>query len=284
MNTKLLHSFTSVALLLFCSSVSHAAVTEIFGNSVTDLSGFDNTKGTPGSADASVVNGKLSFNDQSGTDKPEAYHSFTNTVGGLRLDFKVQFNNSAITNLVSDPEIRLRLGNNGLDPTSDAKTGFAMVFRHEDTDSSNQIRAGQWSTNKVSTTSSGLSSYTSVAENTELDISLYINNAYTDQTYNSGANTVAANTYDLYIDGDLKGNYALGETIVGGFDRDVGFGMIGFLGSSDSDQGVDVWFDDIFLRTDADSGMTPVPEPSTFAMLFGAVALAYTVCRRKKQA
>ena len=277
----------SAALLSFSSTDSHAAVDVLFGDSVTDLSGFDTIKGDGVGATVSVVGDagseKLSFKDQSTTDKPEAFFDFGNTLDGLRLDFDVQFNNGAIASIVSDPEIRLRLSNNEVDPTSDSKTGFAMVFRHEDTDSTNHVRAGQWSVSgaKVSTTSSGLSDYTNVADNSEFSVSLIINNAYTEQTYNSGSNTVAANTYDFYIDDSFIGNYTLGEDAAN-YDRDLGLGTIGILGSSDSDTGVDVIFDNIVLRTGVDNGLTAVPEPSAFAMIFGAAALGFTACRRKR--
>lgn len=289
MINKLPLTLAATALLLFGATNTNATVTVLFGDSITDLSGFDTIKddGVAGSgATVSVVGApgfeKLSFDDQSSSDKPEAYYDFGNTLEGLRLDFDVQFNNSGITPITGDPEMRLRLANNGVDPTSDAKTGFGMVFRNESDDGTNQVRAGKWNgTDKISTTSSGLSSYNDVADNTEFSVSLIINNAFTDQTYNAGANTVAANTYDLYIDEGFIGNYTLAEDTAD-YDRDLGFGTIGFLSSSDGDTGVDIWFDNIILSTGTDSGLTAVPEPSAFALIGGMIALGLANNRRKR--
>lgn len=281
---------TSAALLAFSTASVNATITELFGPTVTDLSGWDVVKddGGTGLAVVSVVGGagseKLSLLDNSGGDKPEVFADFAdgNVLDGLHLSFDVAFDNASLTTLVSDPEIRLRFGNLGVDATSDAKTGFAMIFRHEDTDSTNQVRAGQWNgTDKVSSTSSGLGSYTNVADGLEFSVEIFANNAYTAQTYNAGANTLAANTYDLYIDAAFIGNYALGEDTAE-FDRDLGFGTIGFLGSSDSDLGVALLVDNVILSTGADNGLTAVPEPSTFAAIAGMLALASVICRRKR--
>ena len=255
-----------------------AQIIEVFGDNVTDLSAFTTVSGDGMDALVSVQGGAgselLSFLDNSGDDAAEAYFDFVpgggNILNGFRLDFDVQFNNGDFATLVSDPEVVLRFGNAGTNPTGTTSTGFQLNFRHEDTDSTNQFRA---TNNGASSTSSGLGDFTDVADDTQFNFSVLANNAATAQDYTpfgGGSGTVASNTYDLFIDGNFIQNYTLGD-VETGFDPALGFGSFGIRSSGNADLGTEVLFDNITIGINADNGFTAVPEPGSAVLLLSGL-------------
>ena len=255
---------------------SYGQVIEVFGPNVTDLSTFTSVSGDGMDALVSVQGAPgselLSFLDNS-SDAAEAYFDFVpgggNILNGFRLDFDVQFNNDAFTTLVSDPEVVIRFGNAGTNPTGTTSTGFQLNFRHETDDSTNQFRA---TNNGASSTASGLGTSTgfnNVADDTPFSFTVLANNAATAQNYTpfgGGSGTVAPNTYDLFIDGNFIQNYTLGD-LETGFDPALGFGSFGIRSSSNSDLGTEVLFDNITIGINDDNGFLAVPEPGSAIVL-----------------
>ena len=269
-----------IALAGLALLVGHgqAQIIEVFGPTVTDLSTFTTVSGDGVDALVSVQGAPgselLSILDNTGGDAAEAYFDFVpgggNILNGFRLDFDVQFNNDAFTTLVSDPEVVLRFGNAGTNPTGTTSTGFQLNFRHETDDSTNQFRA---TNNGASSTNSGLGTSTgfnNVADDTPFSFTVLANNAPIAQDYvafGGGSGTVAPNTYDLFIDGNFIQNYSLGD-LETGFDPALGFGSFGFRSSGNADLGTEVLFDNVTIGINADNGfITAVPEPSSAALL-----------------
>ena len=267
----------SIALAI-TTAPSYGEIIEVFGPTVTDLSTFTTVSGDGVDALVSVQGAPgselLSILDNTGGDAAEAYFDFVpgggNILNGFRLDFDVQFNNGDFMTLVSDPEVVLRFGNAGTNPTGTTSTGFQLNFRHETDDSTNQFRA---TNNGASSTNSGLGTSTgfnNVADDTPFSFTVLANNAATAQNYTpfgGGSGTVAPNTYDLFIDGNFIQNYTLGD-LETGFDPALGFGSFGFRSSGNADLGTEVLFDNITIGINADNGfITAVPEPSSAALL-----------------
>ena len=284
-----------IALAGLALLVGHgqAQIIEVFGPTVTDLSTFTTVSGDGVDALVSVQGAPgselLSLLDNTGGDAAEAYFDFVpgggNILNGFRLDFDVQFNNDAFTTLISDPEVVLRFGNAGTNPTGGFDTGFQLNFRHETDDSTNQFRA---TNNGASSTNSGLGTSTgfnNVADDTPFSFTVLANNAATAQNYTpfgGGSGTVAPNTYDLFIDGNFIQNYTLGD-LETGFDPALGFGSFGFRSSGNSDLGTEVLFDNVFIGINADNGFVTtaaVPEPSSATLLL--VGLVGFCSRRRR--
>ena len=284
-----------IALAGLALLVGHgqAQIIEVFGPTVTDLSTFTTVSGDGVDALVSVQGAPgselLSILDNTGGDAAEAYFDFVpgggNILNGFRLDFDVQFNNGDFMTLVSDPEVVLRFGNAGTNPTGTTSTGFQLNFRHETDDSTNQFRA---TNNGASSTNSGLGTSTgfnNVADDTPFSFTVLANNAATAQNYTpfgGGSGTVAPNTYDLFIDGNFIQNYTLGD-LETGFDPALGFGSFGFRSSGNSDLGTEVLFDNVFIGINADNGFVTtaaVPEPSSATLLL--VGLVGFCSRRRR--
>ena len=276
----------------------NADTIEVFGDAVTDLSAFDTVSGNGSTALVSVVGGagaeQLSFLDNANDDAAEAYLDFGsantgtadgNVTNGVRVEFDVSFNNTQFDTLVSDPEVVVRLGNAGANPTGGQFTGFQLNFRHETDDSTNQIRATNLGS---SSTSSGLGDFVDLADGTSFNIVAFTNNDIVSQDYTEfGGGTVAAGTYDLYIDGVFIQNYTLGDLETDAdtgevfFDPTVGFGTFGIRSSSNSDLGVEVLFDNIRIGLNEDNGFSvAVPEPSSAILLLGGLFSLGLIRRR----
>ena len=283
--------FTALVALALLVGQGQAQVIEVFGPNFTDLSTFTSVSGDGMDAVVSVQGAPgfelLSFLDNSGNDSAEAYFDFVpgggNILNGFRLDFDVQFNNDAFTTLVSDPEVVIRFGNAGTNPTGTTSTGFQLNFRHEDSDSTNQFRA---TNNGANSTASGLGTSTgfnNVADDTPFSFTVLANNAATAQNYTpfgGGSGTVAPNTYDLFIDGNFIQNYTLGD-LETGFDPAVGFGSFGIRSSGNADIGTEVLFDNITIGINDDNGFLAVPEPGSAIVLLGGLGALGLVRRRK---
>ena len=292
----------SIALAI-TTAPSYGEIIEVFGPTVTDLSTFTTVSGDGVDALVSVQGAPgselLSLLDNTGGDAAEAYFDFVpgggNILNGFRLDFDVQFNNDAFTTLISDPEVVLRFGNAGTNPTGGFDTGFQLNFRHETDDSTNQFRA---TNNGSSSTNSGLGTSTgfnNVADDTPFSFTVLANNAATAQDYipfGGGSGTVAPNTYDLFIDGNFIQNYTLGDletdldpdgNLETGFDPALGFGSFGFRSSGNSDLGTEVLFDNVFIGINEDNGFiaATIPEPGSAALLLSGLA-SFGLIRRRK--
>ena len=284
--------FTALVALALLAGQGQAQVIEVFGPNVTDLSTFTTVRGDGTDALVSVQGAPgaelLSILDNTTSDSAEAYFDFVpgggNILNGFRLDFDVQFNNDAFTMLDSDPEVVIRFGNAGVIPSGTDATGFQLNFRHEDTDSTNQFRA---TNNGASSTASGLGTSTgfnNVADDTPFSFTVLANNAATAQDYTpfgGGSGTVAANTYDLFINGNFIQNYTLRDLETGGFDPALGFGSFGIRSSGNADIGTEVLFDNITIGINADNGFNTVPEPGSAVLLLGGLGALGLVRRRK---
>ncbi|NDV62920.1 PEP-CTERM sorting domain-containing protein [Puniceicoccales bacterium CK1056] len=256
---------------------ANAATVNVFNGVVTDLSGFDSVSG-----EVAVSGGFLSIQDTVTDGKPEALVDFGgNVLGGIKIELDYNFQNNGLT-AVSDPEIRMRMGNSGTSPTSDSKNGFGLYLRNPTgtTLDDSQFRPAKW--DGVSKMSSQ-STITNIADGVWSSAEFYLNNSFSAMEYTVGSTvyTLAANTYTLWVDGAEVVTFGLGEDTAD-FDRDLGFGNLLFVGSSNSDAGVAVLLDNITVYTGVDSGITPVPEPSTYALLLGVMAIGFVLYRRRK--
>lgn len=259
--------------LLASSALAMSASAAIY--SVATIADFDS--GVPNAGFVDDVSGDIRIQDLSNAGKPQAQIDFGgNVLGGVKIDLGLTFNNTGLTG-VSDPEIRLRMGNSGTSPTSDSKTGFGIHLRNPTgaTAGDSQIRAGEWNGSKISSQST----LTDLSDTFAASIVVYAWNGAGDATYAGG--TLAENTYDLWVGGTLiEDDLAMaGDTAE--FTRATGFGNLIFLGSSNSDEGVSVLFDNIAVSTLGDSGISAVPEPSAFGAIIGLFALGMIARRRR---
>jgi len=232
---------------------------------------FDSTAGTPPTSEVTDTADGICFLENDTGDKPEAFADFTPFLDTFRFSFDFIFDNAGLTP-ISDPEIRMRFGNNGTNATSDAKTGWGMRFRHSNA-GDNQLRAGRWNGSWGSTTSS-LGSYQNIADNTPINIEVVGNNSYVDVVDCASGNTIPANTYDLYVDGVFIANYALAEDQGTDFDRDAGFGNLTITTSGNSDAGVNACFDNMVLSVGADSMVACIPTVGQWGLVLFALALS----------
>ena len=255
----------------------NADTIQVFGNGVDDLSAFNG--GTDGSDTAlvSVIGGQLSVLDNDATDAPEAYVDFGNVTDGVRLEFDFEFNTADLDVVNTNPEVLIRFGNNGVETDSNADTGFQLNLRHAN-DSTNQIRAA----NGTSSTSSGLGDFVDLADGESFNIIALINNDSVAQDYTElGGGTVAAGTYDLFINGGLIGNFDVVTTATSGFDPALGLGTFGLNSSGSADAGVEVLFDNITIGIGEDNGFfTAVPEPSSAILLLSGLFSLGLIRRR----
>ena len=95
----------------------------------------------------------------------------------------------------------------------------------------------------------------------------------------------ANGTYDLYLE---TGRTATrGTAIATGIDfrTDVGDEVDRFLFRNGSSTGAnaDGFFDNLYLDTSGDNATNPIPEPSSYALLFGLLAAGFATLRRRSR-
>ena len=261
----------------------NADTINVFGNGTTDLSEFTELDGSDDAMLSVTGGGQLSVIDNDPGDAPEGYVAFDARTNGVRLEFDFEFNTNDLTVQNTNPEILVRFGNAGNDPDSNADTGFQLNLRHANNDT-NQIRA----TNDTSSTSSGLGDFTDIADGDSFNVVALINNDTVAQDYEeSGGGTVAAGTYDLFINGNLIGNYILSDGLdnddgtAQNYDPTAGFGLFGINSSGSDDAGVEVLFDSVSIGLDEHNGFAvAVPEPSSAILLLSGLFSLGLIRRR----
>jgi hypothetical protein len=105
-----------------------------------------------------------------------------------------------------------------------------------------------------------------------------------DYTLFNANHSLAAQNISTFVDGILVDTQVM--AFGANFDPVSGVAKIGFVGSSDADVDPDYQFDDLILFEGTDIStelvISPVPEPSSFALLFGLSALGFVGMRRRR--
>lgn len=260
-----------LAGLLSAVQLAHGQVTNLF-SSAGDLVGIDNRLESDGStyvvasADGNAFFGNqdaLRIADLTATDKPEAVWNAPAITAGFRLDMRAA-NNAFVDG--SPVDINLRFADSADTVTSSANVMTTISF---EADSKLKIEGST-----VFTFTPGVAAA----------ISLVFNVSTTDVlnfTLNEAAHALAASNIMTFVDGVLVDTRAM---VAGdNFDPTSGVAKIGFVGESDSKLGVDYLFDDItlFVGDDISVPISAVPEPSSFALVFGIAALGFASRRRR---
>ncbi|NBD38195.1 MAG: PEP-CTERM sorting domain-containing protein [Verrucomicrobia bacterium] len=209
--------------------------------------------GTIGDGDA------LRMADLSDTDKPE-FSWVSSQFGGpitgwFRIDVDAQ---NMITPDGGDFDINLRMSDSVADDLGSKSDQLISISFEE----SNSVRLD-------GSTISG--SDTSSAQSYSFLINVDPVNSYTYSFGDQVDATLPADTTLAFIDGVLADQKANPDAT--GFDNSLGVHRIGFIGESDSKDGMDYHFDNVILT---------IPEPATISLLFGALAIGWVAFRRRR--
>jgi len=92
----------------------------------------------------------------------------------------------------------------------------------------------------------------------------------------TSTSSLAANTVVFYLDGALAGSKSFSDGTLGSNDLGTTVGNIGRFGFNgfSSNEGIVAHFDNL--------NVSAIPEPGTYALLFGALALGFAVIRRRR--
>jgi hypothetical protein len=269
MNIKPILSLSLVVFSMLAVSLE-AAVTPLFFDAA-DLAGIDNVQSDGSTYIVDVFDGSATIGDGDGLrvadfstdDKPEAFWDVPAITTGLRIDLSA-YN----LNWVDDShDINLRFGNPGVTPTSNAKTWTTISFEQ-----SHRLKIS-------GSTQAEFGDVTTGANPVPLDLSFVINNGLVDLDY-IGANgvnkTLGVGMIDTYVDGVLEDAdrvLGAGTDVVYG----DGVGRLGFIGSSDGDDGMSYLYDNVVLYTGDDIS---IPEPTSIVLLCGAL-ISLGMARRR---
>jgi hypothetical protein len=120
----------------------------------------------------------------------------------------------------------------------------------------------------------------SFGTNTVANVKIVVNDDSTSRTYTVGSTsrTIAANTYDVWV-GDVLRNTSVGATglAMRNSSGEGGFSYFAF-GTTGSQGGHDWLIDNISV-----TGISAIPEPSTFASFAGLGALGMIALRRRRR-
>ncbi len=260
-----------------------AQVTTLFQSS-SDLAGttslvFDPPNTFAASVDGSAIFGSgdaLRVADFSGDAKPEVTWAPANVnriTTAFRLDLKGYTDAIDVAN---DKDIQLRFSDSDDGITSNARVMSTISF-----EASGKLKVNG-------------STYYTFTSGVAADVSIVLNVAVDDPEISGDENLLnytlfnesysfASQTIDLFVNGDLVGTKAM--SVGANFDPIDGVYKIGFIGSSNSDINMDYHFDDFILYEGSDISVPLAgPEPSSFALIFGAAALEFSTCRRRRKA
>lgn len=247
---------------LYTDAFSEAGADRIEHNGTDIFATTVDGSGTIGSGDA------LRVADLSTTDKPQIEWVSTSFGGDITGAFRLDVDARNLITAVSgnDYDINLRMSDSNQDSLGSKGDQLISISFEE--------------TNKVKLDGSTISgSDTSSAQSYSFLINVDPVNSFL-YTFGDQTNaTLPADTTLAFINGvlvDSKEN----PSDATGFDNSLGVHRIGFTGESHSKSGMDYVFDNIVLSTGADAGI--VPEPSTYALLFGALAIGLAVVRRRR--
>ena len=299
--------------LVLAPVVIQAAVYTLYdgatGNIDTDTSAWDATRDFDDGAGTDMIRNispvtpfnagnAMAFDNMVTTDKPELQGEISTLTGGstlmnaFRVDFQ-SFNNSS--NYTSSTAIRFRMANSGKSITSESRSAFSASWQ-----SDGKINA-KYSDHGLNDGSSGDVDTTSTSFANEnlykvIDVTI-IGNAQVAGTYGYSlfgeTRTLNPQSYDMYVN-DGSGwellNDGTDEWFANGmsftleksaaeYDPALGIGRFGLVGSSDSNTGTQMMYDNILLKTGADV----IPEPATLGLLgiSGAFMLVARRLRRK---
>ena len=241
----------------------------------------------------------MSFKNMVTTDKPELQGEVASLAGGpltdaFRVDFQ-SYNNSS--NYAGSEAIRFRMANSGKSITSESRSAFSVSWQSDGRINGkysdhglNDGVANDVDTKSFSVANDNLNLYKVI------DVTI-IGNAKETGTYSYSlfgeSRTLNPQSYDLYVDdgsGWVLVNsgsdpwYANGlsfhlEKSAAEYDPALGIGRFGLVGSSDSNSGTQMMYDNILLKTGADV----IPEPATLGLLgiSGVFMFAARRLRRK---
>lgn len=214
----------------------------------------------------------LRIADLTANDKPEAIWSKSAMTAGFRLDLSA-YNNMHVTD--SPIDINFRLGNAVGDLGSKDKVMGTISF---EADSKLKVDGSTFFT-FTEGVPANVSLVFNVSHGSSLAFTLF------DGSYNLAANSVA-----VFVDGSYLGDKEFVDSTADdptpntlSFDPTTGVAAFGFVGESDSKKDVDYLFDNIVLYEGDDISVpiSAVPEPSSFALLFGFAALGFASRRRR---
>ena len=267
--------------------------TRDFTESGTDVVMIDNIAPVTPFNDGNAMR----FDNMVTTDKPELQGEVATLAGApltdaFRVDFQ-SYNNSS--NYSGSEAIRFRMANSGKSITSESRAAFSVSWQSDGKINAKYSDHGlnDGVANDVDTTSTSFAN-----ENLYkvIDVTI-IGNAKVAGTYSytlfGESRTLNPQSYDVYID-EGSGFYLLNdntdEWMINGlsftleksaaeYDPALGIGRFGLVGSSDSNSGTQMMYDNILLKTGADV----IPEPATIGLLgiSGAFILVSRRLRRK---
>lgn len=214
-------------------------------------------------------------------DKPELQGDLASALTG---PFQLTLDSQDQSTAGNSNAIRLRMANSGDSITSESRSAFSISWQADAEFTAKYSGISDGSATDVDTLSSdplvGGHTISMVANGTDV--------GGADYTYDffGVSRTLHPQHYDVYINGvllndGLHPDFANGmqftlEKSSATYDPALGLQRIGIVGSSDSNTGSDVLFDDIAIRTGDDM----IPEPATLGLMLGSFALLAGLRRR----
>ena len=266
-----------IAAALLTSHVVSAQITTFFSDASSLSPNYklesDGSTYIAAAFDGSSIFGSgdaLRVADLTSTDKPEiVWNTQAPVTGAFRLDLRAALN----TPITGDSQdINLRFGD-----TDDEDVGAS---------SRTLVTISFEATGQLKINGSNPTDFT-FTQGVAANISLIFNptGGALDYTLYNQSFSLEAGGYQAFVDGVLI-TTTTGVVAGASYDLTKGLGKLGFVGSSDAAQGMDYVFDDIILFEGADISVpiSAVPEPSSFALIAGIMALGCIGTRRRRVA